>query len=133
MSGRLSRRSMATYIATGLVEGQSKKKLFNQLAGYLVDSKRTKELKLIVRDIEFMLSAKGFVQATVTSAFDLSTETKKALESFVKEQTKAKDVSLSAMVDPSVMGGVKITVPGCELDQTIAHQLTVLKTRFKKA
>ena len=73
------------------------------------------------------------MQASIVSAFDLSAETKKALEAFVKTKTKATQVSLSNMVDPSVLGGVKITIPGRELDQTVARQLTVLKTRFKKA
>jgi F-type H+-transporting ATPase subunit delta len=133
MPGRLSRRAVAEYIATGLIEGQSKKKLLRQLAGYLVDAKRTSELELIIRDIEFSLSEKGIVQASIVSAFDLTAETKKALEAFVKTKTNATHVSLSNMVDPTVLGGVKIVTPGRELDQTVARQLTVLKTRFKKA
>ena len=137
MPSRLSRRSIAQYIATGLVEGdiegKSKTLLIQQLAGFLVDTRRTKELDLIVRDIEFNLAEQGHVQASVTSAFDLSAETKKAIEAFVKSETNAKNVSLSASVDETVLGGVKIAVPGREIDQTVAHQLTVLKTRFKKA
>ena len=133
MSGRLSRRSIAAYIASGLISGKSKKTLLEQLAGYLVESKRTKELDLVVRDIECNLSEKGFVNATITSAFDLTTETKNALEVFVKSKTKAIQVSLSSMVDPAVLGGIKIATAGRELDQTVAHQLTVLKTRLKKA
>lgn len=133
MPGRLSRRAVAEYVATSLIDGKSKKLLFQQLAGYLIDTQRTKELELIVRDIEFSLAEKGVVQASIVSAFDLTAETKKSLEAFVKTQTKAAQVSLSNMVDPAVLGGVKITVPGRELDQTVAHQLTVLKTRFKKA
>jgi F-type H+-transporting ATPase subunit delta len=133
MPGRLSRRAIAEYISAGLIDGKSKKTLLSQLAGYLVETRRTKELDLIVRDIEFNLSQKGIVLATITSAFDLSVETKKALEEFVKSKTQATQVSLSSVVEPSVLGGVKISIPGRELDQTVAHQLTVLKTRFKKA
>jgi len=133
MPGRLSRRAVAEYIATELAAGNSKKLLTEQLAAYLIDTKRTKELELIVRDIQFQLAEKGIVQASVVSAFELSSETKKQLEEFVKTKTKATNVSLSNVVDPKVLGGVKITLPGRELDQTVAHQLTVLKTRFKKA
>ena len=133
MSGRLSRRSMAEYIAEGLVEGKNKKTLFKQLAAYLVESRRTKELDLIVRDIEWKLAEKGLVQATITSAFDLTSQTTKALEAFLKAETKASEVTLTKQLDPSVLGGVKISIPGREIDQTVAHQLTVLKTRFKKA
>lgn len=133
MPGRLSRRAIAEYISAGLIDGKSKKTLLSQLAAYLVETRRTKELDLIVRDIEFNLSQKGVVQTTITSAFDLSAETKKALEAFVKSKTKATQVSLTSVVEPSVIGGVKISIPGRELDQTVAHTLTVLKTRFKKA
>ena len=133
MPGRLSRRAMAEYIATGLIDGKSKKALLAQLAAYLVETRRTKELELIVRDIEFYLSEKGVVQATITSAFDLTAETKKALEAFVKSETKASTVTVTNIVEPTVLGGVKISIPGRELDQTVAHQLTVLKTRYKKA
>ncbi|RWZ78655.1 MAG: hypothetical protein EOT05_02815 [Candidatus Microsaccharimonas sossegonensis] len=134
MPGRLSRRSIARYIANGLIEGtHSKKILLKQLAGYLVETRRTKELELIVRDIEFALVEKGMVQASVISAFDLTAETKKALVAFVKTKMSAAQVNVSHIIHPNVIGGVKITVPGRELDQTIARRLTVLKTRFKKA
>jgi F0F1-type ATP synthase delta subunit len=130
---RLSRRSIAEYVATNLIEGTpSKKALLTELAAFLIDTQRTKELDLIVRDIEYYLAEKGYVRTNIVSAFDLSAETKKALEAFVKKATKATQVSLSSMVEPAVLGGVKISVPGRELDQTIARQLTVLKTRFKK-
>ena len=133
MPGRLSRRAMAEYIATGLIDGKSKNALLAQLAAYLVETRRTKELELIVRDIEFNLSEKGVVQTTITSAYDLTSETKKALEAFVKSETKASTITVTNIVEPTVLGGVKISIPGRELDQTVAHQLTVLKTRYKKA
>lgn len=133
MPGRLSRRSMAEYIAEGIVEGKNKTKLFKQLAAYLVEERRTKEVDLVVRDIEWQLAEKGYVQATITSAFDLTAQTQKALQAFVKSETKATQVSIDTKLDPKVIGGVKISVPGREIDQTVAHQLTVLKTRFKKA
>jgi F0F1-type ATP synthase delta subunit len=88
---------------------------------------------MIVRDINFFLSEVGITSATITSAYDLSTETKKAIEKFIVAKTKSSEVAIEAQVDPTVLGGVKISLPGYELDQTIAHQLTVLKTRFKKA
>ena len=129
---RLSRRSIAEYVANGLVKGDSKKELFSQLAAFLIDTGRTKELDLIVRDIEYFLAENGVVNATIISAYELTAETKKALEAFVKKETNANHVSLSSMVEPAVLGGVKISIPGREVDQTIARQLTVLKTKFKK-
>jgi len=132
MARRLSRRSLALYVADNLARG-THGQIVKQLAAYLVENRRTKELDLIVRDVQYFLSQQGIITATVTSAFDLSAETKKAVEQLIASQTKAKTIDLETQIDPSVIGGVKISLPGYELDQTIAHQLTVLKTRFKKA
>jgi len=133
MVKKLSRRSIAAYIADSLVSSSDPTTTIQQLAGYLVETRRTKELDLIVRDIIYNLSLKGIVGATITSAFDLSVETEKAIKQFIAEKTKASTVSIDTVIDPTVLGGIKISLPGRELDQTIAHQLNVLKTRFKKA
>ena len=133
MVKKLSRRSIAAYIADSLVSSSDPTTAIQQLAGYLVETRRTKELDLIVRDIIYNLSLKGIVGATITSAFDLSVETEKAIKQFIAEKTKASTVSIDTVIDPTVLGGIKISLPGRELDQTIAHQLNVLKTRFKKA
>ena len=132
MARKLSRRSLAMYVATQLVN-KNRAKVVKELAAYLVESRRTKELALIIRDINFYLSEVGITSATVTSAHDLSAETKKAIEQFIAVRTKSSEVALETDIDPAVLGGIKIGLPGYELNQTIAHQLNVLKTRFKKA
>lgn len=133
MAQKLSRRNLALYVATQLVSDEDHSKLIKQLAAYLVETRRTKELELIVRDVNFYLSEVGIVKATVTSAFDLTAETKKAITAFIKKEMKSSEVALDTLIDPSVLGGVKISLSGYELDRTVAHQLTTLKTRFKKA
>lgn len=130
---RLSRRSIATYVADQLLEGANQKKLLQQLAAYLVDTRRTNELTLIERDIQYYLSEKGSVSGVITTASTLTAETKKAVEKYIKQQTGAKTVSLDSFIDPSVIGGVKVSIPGRELDATVSRSLTILKTRFKKA
>lgn len=132
MARKLSRRSLAMYVASQLVT-KHRSKVIKELAAYLVETRRTKELTLIVRDVNYYLSEVGITSATVTSAFDLSAETKKAIEKFIAQKTKSTEVAVETKVDPSVLGGVRIDLPGYELNQTIAHHLTVLKTRFKKA
>jgi F0F1-type ATP synthase delta subunit len=132
MARKISRRSLAMYVATNLIN-QRRAVVVKQLAAYLVETRRTKELDMIVRDINFYLSEVGITSATLTSAYDLSTETKKAIEKFIVQKMKSSEVAIETRVDPTLLGGIKISLPGYELDQTIAHQLTVLKTRFKKA
>lgn len=133
MARKLSRRALAQHVATHLVNGKPQKQIATQLAAYLIWTRRTKELSLIVRDIQFYLADHGHIAGSVTSAHDLSASTLKAIEAFAKQKTGAKHISLDTIVDESVLGGVKLELPGRELDTTVARRLTILKTRYKKA
>lgn len=133
MGRRLSRRALAHYVADGVASKASAKETIQQLAAYLVESRRTKELDLIVRDVATILAEeKGIMTGTLTSAFELSQEAKKAIETFVAKETGATHISLAEEIDASLVGGYKVALPGHEIDHSIAHQLTTLKTRLKK-
>lgn len=133
MARKLSRRAIAEYIADRLIAGDTQQVLVEQLAAYLIENRRTNELSLMVRDIQYYLSEKGHVVGTITSARDLSDATKKSIEAFAKDETGAKSVHLDTIVDPDVLGGVRLALPGRELDTTISRKITLLKTRYKKA
>lgn len=133
MARKLSRRSLAKYVATHLADGKPQKDIALQLAAYLIWTRRTRELGVIVRDIQFYLAEQGHIAGTVTSARDLTTTTLKAIESLAKEHAGAKSVSLDTRIDADLIGGIKLEIPGYELDTTIARQLTILKTRYNKA
>lgn len=133
MARKLSRRDLAKHVASRLIDGASQADTTKQLAAYLIQSRRTKELPLIVRDIQFYLAEQGHIAGKVTSAHELTAATLKELEAFTKNKTGAKNVSLDTEVDASLLGGVKLEIPGYELDSTVARHLTILKTRYKKA
>ena len=133
MARKLSRRSLAKYVATHLADGKPQKDIALQLAAYLIWTRRTRELGVIVRDIQFYLAEQGHIAGTLTSARDLTAETLKAIESLAKQQSGAKSVSLDTRIDADLIGGIKLEIPGYELDTTIARQLTILKTRYNKA
>ncbi len=52
MASRLSRRKIAAYAADKLIGGSSKKEVLREVAAYLITTRRTRELELLVRDIE---------------------------------------------------------------------------------
>ena len=133
MARKLSRRSLAKYVATYLADGGAAKTVAPQLAAYLTESKRLKELDLILRDVQFYLAEHGHVAGRVSSARELSSETLKAIQDYAAKTTGAKKVSLDRTVDATLLGGFKLELPGRELDNTIARKLTLLKTRYKKA
>lgn len=132
MARKLSRRSLAHYVAENIVDAKKRPVAVQQLAAHLVYTRRTKELGLIIRDVEAVLLERGVVMGTIISATELSAEVCKTVERFVAAQTGAKTIALDARIDPTVLGGIKLTLPGRELDRTVQHQLTTLKTRFKK-
>ena len=133
MARKLSRRDLATHFVEGFLAGTSVKKLSRELAAYLIESRRTRELNLLIRDIQYYLAEKGYVIGTVTTAHELSAATKKAIETYAKKKSGASKLQLDPMIDETVLGGVKIELPGRELNTTVARQLTILKTKYKKA
>jgi len=132
MAIRLSRRKITSHIADQLAAGKETKKVLRELAAFLIDNRRTKEFNLIVRDIEYELKKRGIVLASITSAFDLQTATQTAIKKLIYEQTNAKTIELKQFIDPTVLGGFKIDLPGLRMDATIAHRLTTLRTNLKK-
>lgn len=132
MAVRLSRRKITSYVAQQLVAGVETNQLVLQLAAFLIDNRRTNELGLIVRDIEYELKKRGIVTAKITSAFDLTAATHSAVTKLIEAKTGAHQVQLRQFIDPSVLGGVKIDLPGLQLDATIARRLTLLRTNYKK-
>jgi F0F1-type ATP synthase delta subunit len=132
MSVRLSRHKLASYYAESLMNRKDSKQLALQLAAYLIETKRTKELRMIIGDIEYQMSLKGVVIANVTSAHGLDEIAKNALIDFIRQTTDATHIHLNEHLDPGLLGGVKLKFPGAELDTTIARRLTTLKSNYKK-
>lgn len=125
MAVRVSRRKIASYYADELLAGRTD--IATRLAALLLDTGRVRELDLIVRDIEDALEARGVVVADIASAHTLSQATQKDITAFLKKQSDAKEVHLRVNVDQALLGGVRINVPGRELDTTLRRKLTLLK------
>ena len=133
MPARISRRKLAHFLV-GQIEAEAPlQSILRQLAAYLVESRRTKEIDLIIRDVEALLADRGTVLGTVITAHELSVQTYAALEAYVQSELSAPTVKLTREVKPDLLGGFRVETPGHVLDRSIRHQLTQLKTTFKKA
>jgi len=121
---KLSRRKLAANAASRLARGESKETVLRDIAAYLIDSGRKREADLVVRDIEAMLIGEGTAVATVTSARPLSAASRTSLESFVKQSaTGIQHVILREQIDGSLIGGVKLELPGSQLDTSVKAKL----------
>ena len=68
MPNRLSRRKLAIYIVDKLEKGEQPSQALKEVAAYLIGSRRTREIDLMVRDVEDELALRGIVVADVMSA-----------------------------------------------------------------
>lgn len=128
MAIRVSRRKLAEYWAEQLLAGHPTST--DQLAAYLIDTKRTGEATLIARDVEFALLGHGVAVVDVTSARPLAHEASNEIATFIEKIAHAKTaVHLRTAVDATLLGGVKINLPSKELDSTLRRKLTILKAR----
>lgn len=125
MPARISRRKLSQYVADKLQSGD--KSVISELAAYLIDTRRTKELSLIVRDIESALQTKGILIADVETAHEIEASVRKSLSDYLKSNTSADKVVLREQIDESLIGGVRVSTPDATLDTTIRRKLNALK------
>lgn len=126
MAARLSRRKIALFVADKLLASKtSADEALRELAAYLVATRRTRELDLIVRDIEEVLADNGIVMANVTSARPLDA----AVKAEITKMLDAKEVQLRESVDETLLGGIRIDTPGKRFDGTIRHKLNALRAK----
>ena len=122
MNTKISRRKLAMYAADAYRNGTLQPAL-QEIAAYLIESRRLRESKLVVRAIEDELAARGTVVAHVATARPLSAE----LEAAIKQLVNAKEVSIIESVNPDLIGGVRIETPGKLLDATVKRNLLALR------
>jgi F0F1-type ATP synthase delta subunit len=125
MAIKLSRRKLAAHVTEQLLAGKASAVM--QLAAYLVDTRRTRELPLVVRDIEAAMAERGVVVADVATASTLSENAAQAIRDYIAGQYDGAQVQLRLSEDASLLGGAKIHLPGAELDTTIRRKLTTLR------
>jgi F-type H+-transporting ATPase subunit delta len=125
MALRLSRRVIARHIAGRLLKADDT--VLAELAAFLIDTRRTGEVELIVRDIEHALAEAGVVLADVAAARELTSTLQKSIVAYITSEQGATEVHLRTSVDETLLGGVRISVPGAERDMTLRRQLTKLQ------
>lgn len=122
----LSRRQLARYTAQQIAAGDLS--IVTELAAFIVEQKRERELELIVRDIEHELHLNGIVIADITTARPLDGVNQTSIEKVLKQLYGSTQVAIRSHVDASVIGGVKVDTAAGSFDSTVARKLTKLKT-----
>jgi len=100
----------------------------------LVERHRIGAISLVVDAlIDQYNEAKGIARATVYSARALSDEEKDKIEASLKSQLHKKNVSINNIVEPSVLGGLRIRVGNTIYDGSISGKLNRIKHNIGSA
>lgn len=70
--------------------------------------------------------AHGIIEAKAVSAVALTDAQRQALQKKLRETT-GKEILLTCKVDPSVLGGVRLSMDGYEFDSTVKHRLDTMR------
>ena len=116
-----SRAQVAAYVADKLTT--DRREALREAASWLVAHGKTRQARYLVRDVAQVLADRGYVFARITTARPMSAHAKQEVEKFIRSQTGAKSIELVDAVDPGVIGGARIEIPGAELDSTVRTKL----------
>lgn len=122
------RSAIAEVVTEKLAAGKAKR-LSKDIAAYLLETGRTGELESLLRDIVRVRAENGIVEVTATSAHALSEAARADLRRTVRVQfPQAKQVLINEQLDPAVLGGIRLELPGEQLDTSVRSRLN----RFKQ-
>lgn len=100
------------------------------LARLLIESGRVNDAEAIKDEFERLSDeAAGRVRATATTAVELSTDVRDDIRRDLSERL-SKDVRLSVVVDPRILGGLRLQFGDHVIDATVATRLAQLRRRL---
>ncbi|HET7529127.1 MAG TPA: F0F1 ATP synthase subunit delta [Candidatus Saccharimonadales bacterium] len=104
------------------------KKFASEAASYLLSQNRTGELDSLARDLINYRVEKGVVEVTAVSAHKLTQAALGEVKTRVKQlYPKARRIIINQRIDEGQIGGVRIELPGRQLDLTLRSKLNKFK------
>jgi F-type H+-transporting ATPase subunit delta len=117
----------------GADEKQSKK-IISDFAQDLVRNNESFKLEKIIREFSLLFDTKySIINVSITSASDLTLESEKTLNDYIKNNTKAKEVNIKKSLDASIIGGVVIRYGDKIFNASLRNQLNKLKESLLKS
>lgn len=128
MSSKVPIHSVAKYAVDELVSGVDFKKVSQNIAAYLMESRQTRLLPQVMRAVEMEFEKRGTSQVEIVSAHSVSVEVQQQLASLLG----AKNPVIVTTIDPSVVGGVKARSGEMEIDLTVRGRLQAFKSKLTR-
>lgn len=123
-----SRTRLAHYIAEQTLNGADTQQLSREIAAYLLDEGDAGELDSLLRDVQAAWAEQGHVEVLAASAHPLTDEVKTDITRQVQTlYPAAKTVVVTEVHDPSVIGGVRLSLAHQQLDLSVEAKLNKFK------
>lgn len=122
------RTRLAKLVAdTTLKQGVSPR--FNrELAAYLLSEGRVSELDSLLRDVQADWAAAGHLEVVARSAYPLSKSVRTDIKRRVKQlYPQARQIVINEVIDPEMVGGVRLNLPDRQLDLSLRAKLNQFK------
>lgn len=122
------RNRISQTIADKTFKGGSAQELSREIAAYLLSERRVQDLDSIMRDVQGEWADRGRVEVIAESAYALTTDIRRDIEREVKKvYPDAKEIVISDVINPEVIGGVRLNLPDQQLDLSIEAKLNKFK------
>jgi F-type H+-transporting ATPase subunit delta len=122
------RHDIARIIAEKTLLMTDSKKLVQEIAQFLVEDGITTDLDAIIREVMNYRAEAGYIEVMAISANPLSqADLADIRELLEQEYPKGKSFVINQRIDKSVVGGVKLEMPGELLDLTLSNRLNQFK------
>ena len=126
---KTSRTRIASAVADKTLASGVTKEYAREVAAYLLAEGRVGELDSLLRDIQADWAKRGYVEVLARSAHPLDSSAKADIATRVHAlYPDAKKVVVTEVSDPSVIGGVQISLADKQLDLSVEAKLN----RFKQ-
>lgn len=126
---KITVKQLAGYAADEIESGVKLSAVASQLAGYLLQERRSRDVSALIRAIDKELTSRGNPQLTITSAHAVTDEIKVQLS----EMLQVKNPTISEVIDPGVIGGVKAMSGELEVDLTVRGRLNRFRNQVKRS
>lgn len=129
MNNKPSRSVIAQVIARRSETTTDVRQLGRSVAAYLLDAGRSGELASIMRDVMAYRTEQGQVEVLAVCAHPLTDSVRSIIREKIAEQyPDASTIMVSEILDPGVIGGVRLELANQQLDLTVRAKLN----RFKQ-
>lgn len=122
------RTRIAHTIADRTLAGSKPQQVGREAAAYLLSEGRVNELESVLRDVQADWAVAGYVEVLARSAHALLDAVRADITREVKKiYPTAKQIIVTEILDPSVLGGVRLSLANQQLDLSVEAKLNTFK------